>query len=1144
MKTLKPVNGMRIATVDFSATDRCPLRCDFCYNRRAVGDAAPGHWSDARADAALELVRAQLARPTDRINWFWLGGEPLLVADKIMDWLARVRRETDANIRTSWTTNLVPFTDAILERAQHLNVMWHLSIDGCPEAHDIHRRTAKGESVSGKVFDAARKVLAVQPMVMARMTLTPRNVHLLARSVDWLATFAGEKESFKSIGFDTASGLRWPDDALDEYERQVKAAARWWVGQMRKGRFYRIDPLVKMLERVWRPIRNAHICDAAVRRVAVATDGSLWPCHYFVGFAKTNDKRLRQYQMGTLADGWSDGANGLRRRWFEVNNRRAWAETAGCADCPAVNGCHNYCPHKAICDGGDIDGLHHWRCREARALWRAAMWAHSTLMADGGNVERWYRRNFDPSMRPRRRADAGCGEDGDADGGDGQGAAGERKLLDSTTHAFVDLGRNMILAVPRDQLAETITLPREVKIGGAADVDSGGGGESSNGDGVGAAPSPAVATGRKSGKADPRHIAVVKWAAAGAPRMLCKALGQMESQGWRLSAFERSQSGWSEAACRLLQDNDPPAWFVVQQPLYLSDRDDKRVVEALRVSRETRLLVSDFGLIRHYASALFDRRGSNGASSVANGGFDRELARPGQREAAEAMLPEIDAWAARLREMGDGYEPSAELAALAENERGMAVFLGQRPGEMFLVTDADVEMSNPQIVAERLAASARRSGMSFVFKCHPFDKASDGVRGGGALTIARNADESLLAWLITRAKAVFLVNSSCVFQCLALDAPVVQLGRGWASGNGLVFERRQRTRITDWGALRRFDGERRRLFLALLLSRQWDIIEKPSQEHLRKRGRDLADPEAVARLFAFFDRLDGGDGAAYAPTTKATVDLGEKCRPPVFTAVYIPDMANRRYPDLPEIVARNLAAGPGGRRWVAVDKGCAELDKQLGRLDGIELFRPTDGKPPRMLDNMRRALETMPDGAPFVWTVEQDVELEDATALKAERIMAGLPDNVAALWLRAVDPETGEWCHPIPRDRMNLDRLPRVEPAPEAADGAGLRYFNRAPFHATLWRAAALRRITDREAIGRWLQNGAARDPWARASLAMLTRTGNPAPKDDLPQLHQCDFLFSAFLRSLGWVFVAATGLTVRHWQQSSYRTVQGTGRE
>src|SRR5208283_2809438 len=132
--------GERLNTrmVQLHLTDRCNLRCSYCFEVRAERSSRAMSAATAKEIAARHMHEEG---PHETVDFDFIGGEPLLVWDVIVSLVEYVHSQRwPKKFAFSFTTNGTLFTDDIkawLDR--HSCVAFGLSIDGTRTAHNLNR---------------------------------------------------------------------------------------------------------------------------------------------------------------------------------------------------------------------------------------------------------------------------------------------------------------------------------------------------------------------------------------------------------------------------------------------------------------------------------------------------------------------------------------------------------------------------------------------------------------------------------------------------------------------------------------------------------------------------------------------------------------------------------------------------------------------------------------------------------------------------------------------------------------------------------------------------------------------------------------------------------------------------------------------
>jgi len=318
---------------------------------------------------------------------------------------------------------------------------------------------------------------------------------------------------------------------------------------------------------------------------------------------------------------------------------------------------------------------------------------------------------------------------------------------------------------------------------------------------------------------------LLPWGQKGAMEGLQVSLRRL---GYQVAVVPRGTRTWRDDVLQAIRQAPPGGARLCATWQRLYPGWGEQVRQALDAAG-FRMLILDFGVWPHYASALADPQGDNATSSLV-GALDRLEADAFLRRAADRHEGQVDEMARTLREraaLADRRRAQLGLEGLPE---GFVFLCLQRTGDSVLRYDAPARYRTPRLVLTEALEQAQRSGRYLVVKSHPLDNelaiADDELQGANHRILAHQAlgaagagaNEQALAWLLAHCERMVTVNSTVQFQALALGTPVYMLGRGWASGNAVVHE--CGSMAAAFGEAPAVDRRRGRRFLAHLLSRQ------------------------------------------------------------------------------------------------------------------------------------------------------------------------------------------------------------------------------------------------------------------------------------------------------------------------------------
>ena len=324
-------------------TNRCNLRCDYCYV-----DRGETNMSIETARAAVDLA----GHDAKRAGIIFFGGEPLLRKELILDTVAYARsRESEGHCRYFFkiTTNGLLLDDAFLDFARRESVFIALSLDGLRESHDAHRKDAQGVGSYDRVSETARRLLKAKPYSPVLMTVRP----------DTLCHYAAGVEALFELGFayviaSLDYSADWQDEHLPDLERQYEALANIYERKtLQEEKFYFSPFEVKISSHVNSRTYCHERCELGLRQLSVGPDGSLYPCVQFVG-----DPAFR---LGDVRRGIDETA---RQALYARNEE----EKPGCDRCGIRARCNHYCACLNRQATGSIDEVSPMLCAHERIV--------------------------------------------------------------------------------------------------------------------------------------------------------------------------------------------------------------------------------------------------------------------------------------------------------------------------------------------------------------------------------------------------------------------------------------------------------------------------------------------------------------------------------------------------------------------------------------------------------------------------------------------------------------------------------------------------------------------------------------------------------------------------------------------------------
>lgn len=271
-----PVEPLRIANLTFNITNRCNLRCPWCYN-------GLGQENEIPVADLLAWIGQSRASLDDDATFIILGGEPFLDEARLLACVRGARRQFSAEVLVS--TNGTILSRGTARDLAKAAVTVQISVDSAESArHD----SIRGTGVFQRAITTAKELISAQVRTILSMVMTRRSEEEFEAYLELAAAIGADEVRFiplRRIGRGVAHSVDAPE-LYHCFQKLVEVLRR-------KPEFSRLlhRDFFSILMTACRYSRLRDNCGIGRRCLFVDADGALYPCP---------NHRAPQYRCGHI----------------------------------------------------------------------------------------------------------------------------------------------------------------------------------------------------------------------------------------------------------------------------------------------------------------------------------------------------------------------------------------------------------------------------------------------------------------------------------------------------------------------------------------------------------------------------------------------------------------------------------------------------------------------------------------------------------------------------------------------------------------------------------------------------------------------------------------------------------------------------
>jgi len=278
------VNGFD--SIYLMTTNRCNLRCDYCYESDREGDM-----SEETAKSAVDWLRSE-GRTGRWKHITFFGGEPLLRPELIKETIKYSIKSKDPIDKFSILSNGTLWSDKVEDTLKFMRdncpqSVLQVSLDGNKESHDKHRKFPDGKPSFDRIMGNIYQYKKIIPSLIFRQTVCPENVPNLAKDFKMMFDLSGPEGN---VSLTPIVEGDWTDEVVEEYKRQLLEILDVYR-QSDKNTFFNLIHGTK--DRLcYEEARALRGCSAGRSLACVSVEGYIYPCHRFCSYRGIYDSKI------------------------------------------------------------------------------------------------------------------------------------------------------------------------------------------------------------------------------------------------------------------------------------------------------------------------------------------------------------------------------------------------------------------------------------------------------------------------------------------------------------------------------------------------------------------------------------------------------------------------------------------------------------------------------------------------------------------------------------------------------------------------------------------------------------------------------------------------------------------------------------
>lgn len=343
-------------------TSKCNMNCFYCL--RHFEDSGETIQEDKLQDILDFIIQYYWENSLECLDIQPWGGEPTIALDRVIfirSYLAR--HGVHANITIQ--TNGLNLSDSVIQKLEEYDIAVGVSIDGCPEIHNKHRKDIRDIPTFDRVAEGIERYTALTGIAPGTISVVSKmSLPYVEQSIGMLVKDLGIKNLKLNLMHPNSelfdqSAVVTTEEIPELYRRVIRTILKLRMEGFRAVEFNTADRMSNLLADFCPDICHCRGCNGGHQLVSFSREGDIYPC-------ETID--MTDYRLGSIYDGVSL-PDMIQQSVNHGNPYFAKKTDTKCEDCLWLRYCRGGCTASARFNGRKPGQIDEKECALNRAVY-------------------------------------------------------------------------------------------------------------------------------------------------------------------------------------------------------------------------------------------------------------------------------------------------------------------------------------------------------------------------------------------------------------------------------------------------------------------------------------------------------------------------------------------------------------------------------------------------------------------------------------------------------------------------------------------------------------------------------------------------------------------------------------------------------